>query len=164
VTLPAPVAPARTETAARLRLIVGRLSRRLRRTVSPGGLTVTQYSALVSVEENGPVRLTDLALIEGVTAPTVARVVEGLVSRGFVDRRADPRDARSSLLTVSDAGKELLVRMRTERTALLASSLARLSEDEIRVLERALPVLETLARDSERDRAPAAAPAADQPA
>jgi DNA-binding MarR family transcriptional regulator len=157
VTVPAPVAPARTETAARLRLIVGRLSRRLRRTVSPGGLTVTQHSALVAVEEHGPVRLTDLAVIEGVTAPTVARVVEGLVSRGLVDRRADPRDARSSLLTVSADGKDLLVRMRTERTALLASSLARLSEEEIRILERALPVLETLARDNESSPAPAPA-------
>ena len=81
------------ELATRLRLAVGRLSRRVR---IDGGESVPplQLSALVTVEQHGPLRLSELARREAVTAPTMSRVLSALDEQGLVVRSADPQDAR----------------------------------------------------------------------
>src|SRR2546423_1139048 len=90
------------ELATRLRLAVGRLHRRIRidgqESVPP-----LQLSVLVSVEQHGPLRLSDLARVEGVTAPTMSRVLAALDERGLVSRTADPADARCARITLSEA-------------------------------------------------------------
>jgi DNA-binding MarR family transcriptional regulator len=133
------------ETASRLRLVIGRLSRWSRQH-GPVALTAGQHSALATVADQGPLRLTTLASLEGVSPPAATRVVDGLAGRGLVVREADESDARCNLVALSQEGKELLHEMRTSREALLARQLAQLSPDEILAVERALPVLERIVR------------------
>ena len=92
------------ELATRLRLAVGRLSRRVR---IDGGESVPplQLSALVTVEEHGPLRLSELARREAVTAPTMSRVLSALDEQGLVVRSPDPQDARGVLITLSAGGR-----------------------------------------------------------
>jgi DNA-binding MarR family transcriptional regulator len=66
-----------TELAARLRLVVGRLNRRIR-IDGHESIPPLQLSALVTVEEHGPLRLSELARREAVTAPTMSRVLASL--------------------------------------------------------------------------------------
>lgn len=137
------------EIGAALRLVVGRLARQLRRH-AVGGLTASQYSALATVERAGPIRLAALAEREGVSAPTLSRIVARLERDGYVERRGDPADGRSSLMAATAPGRAALRKIRRERTALLARGLAGLGDDERRAVAAALPALEHLA-DAVRD-------------
>ncbi|GAY10767.1 MarR family winged helix-turn-helix transcriptional regulator [Pseudonocardia sp. N23] len=135
-----------TPLAARLGLVVGRLNRRIRidgrQSVPP-----LQLSTLVTVEQKGPLRLSDLARREAVTAPTMSRVLTALDEQGLVVRTVDPDDARGVLITLSDKGAEVLSEVRNHRTALLARRLRRLDPAQVAALTEALPALEALLVD-----------------
>jgi DNA-binding MarR family transcriptional regulator len=129
-----------TELAASLRLVIGRLSRRLRQHAI-GGLTVSQVSALASIERYGPLPLGRLAKVEGVAPPSLTRVVVRLEELGLVDRQADPADARSAVVQTTQAGRDALSTIRSERTAFLSHVLEQLDEEERRILAKAVVVL-----------------------
>jgi DNA-binding MarR family transcriptional regulator len=136
------------DLAARLRLTVGRLNRRIRidgrESVPP-----LQLSALVTVEEHGPLRLSELARREAVTPPTMSRVLTSLVEQDLVCREADPHDARGVLITLSELGSEHLGGVRSHRTALVARRLARLDPEQLAALHAAMPALEALLVDED---------------
>jgi DNA-binding MarR family transcriptional regulator len=145
-----PAAPSSTsELADELRLTVGRLARRIRQQ-STLGLTPSQYSALVSIDQLQPVRLGDLAAAEGVSAPTVTKVVNLLEVAGLVEREVDASDRRSSFVRLTDPGREALGRIRTERTAFLRQRLDELSAAQRELLVKALPALAALAERGAR--------------
>ena len=135
-----------TELAARLRLVVGRLNRRIRidgrESVPP-----LQLSAMVTVEEHGPLRLSDLARREAVSVPTMSRVLTALDEQGLVVRTPDPQDARGVLVTLSVEGERRLAEVRSHRTALVARRLGRLDTVQRATLAAALPALEALLED-----------------
>jgi DNA-binding MarR family transcriptional regulator len=131
-------------TPARLRLAIGRLNRRMR-LESSTDLTPLQTAVLVALEEHAPLRLTELARREAVTPPTMSRAIASLDEAGMLERRADPSDARSALIELSDPGRRAIERARTARTATLTSRLDRLSSEQRAALARALPALEALA-------------------
>jgi DNA-binding MarR family transcriptional regulator len=135
---------------ARLRLAIGRLSRRLRRH-QLAGLTPGQVAALSTVERSGPLRLSELAAIEGIAPSTLTRLVAALEERNYVQRCAVAGDARASELAITPAGREVLDRIRQESTAALAGSLASLQPAQLAALAAALPVIEQLADDSSGD-------------
>jgi len=140
----APAGKSGTVDVTRLRVAIARLSRRLRRH-ELAGLTPTQLAALATVERAGPLRLGDLAAAEGIAPSTLTRLVTALEEFGYVQRCADPTDARASTLAITAKGHEVLERLREEGTALLTKSLLRLTEEQRSVLAAALPALELLA-------------------
>ena len=133
--------------AARLRLAVGRLARQLRQ--RSGGLTLSQLSALASVELLEPVRLGDLAARECVAPPTMTRIAARLVESGLCERRESPDDARAALLTTTAAGRRSLRSVRAERTQLLAERLEALPDDLRAQLPEAVALLEALVAGDE---------------
>lgn len=130
--------------AARLRVAVLRLSRRLRKH-DLAGLTPSQLSTLSSVGKCGPVRLGDLAATERIAPSTLTRLVSVLEERGYLSRQSAPGDARAFLVTLTDSGREVLERIRAEATNLLTDILRTLPADQLAALEEALPALEHLA-------------------
>jgi DNA-binding MarR family transcriptional regulator len=128
----------------RLRVAIARLSRRLRRH-ELAGLTPTQLAALSTVERSGPLRLGDLAAAEGIAPSTLTRLVSVLEEYGYVQRDADPRDARASTLAITPDGHGVLENLREEGTALLTQSLRLHTAEQRAALSTALPVLEQLA-------------------
>jgi DNA-binding MarR family transcriptional regulator len=128
----------------RLRVAIARLSRRLRRH-ELAGLTPTQLAALSTVERSGPLRLGDLAAAEGIAPSTLTRLVAVLEELGYVQRCADPKDARASTLAITPKGHETLERLRAEGTALLTQSLMLLTAEQRAALAAAVPALEQLA-------------------
>ncbi|RZS90355.1 DNA-binding MarR family transcriptional regulator [Motilibacter rhizosphaerae] len=135
-----------TSTASRLRLVVGRLHRRLR-TEGGSDLSPLLLSALVTIEGHGPLRLGELAAREAVSAPTMSRALAALDERGVVTRTPDPADARSVLLTLSPEGERVLAEVRATYTATLQRRLDRLDPAQRHALEDALPALEALLAD-----------------
>jgi DNA-binding MarR family transcriptional regulator len=130
--------------AARLRVAVLRLSRRLRKH-DLAGLTPSQLSTLSSVGKSGPVRLGDLAAAERIAPSTLTRLVNVLEERGYLLRQPAPDDARAYLVTVTESGNEALARIRDEATSLLTEMMKTLPADQLAALEAALPALEQLA-------------------
>ena len=130
----------------RLRVAIARLSRRLRRH-ELAGLTPTQLAALSTVERSGPLRLGDLAAAEGIAPSTLTRLVAVLEELGYVQRYADPKDARASTLAITPTGHETLERLREEGTVLLTHSLMLLTAEQRAALATALPALEQLSED-----------------
>jgi len=136
----------------RLRVALARLSRRLRKH-ELAGLTPTQLAALATVERSGPMRLGDLAAVEGIAPSTLTRLVTALEESGYVRRHADPSDARASTLAITPRGRDTLERLRTQTTLELAASLRLLTLAQRSALAEALPVLELLAEAPGTDQA-----------
>jgi len=135
--------PRDEEVAARLRLALMRLSRRLRQQ-TVGDLSPSLLSALASIECHGPVTLGQLAALERVQPPSVTRLVAGLEKGGLVVRDVDPGDRRFSRVAVTAEGRRVLRRSRTRKAAYLARHLRELSDAELSTLRDAVDVFERL--------------------
>ena len=62
------------------------------------------YAALSSIGAWGPISVTELAAMLGTPLTTMSDIVRRLEARGHVARRANPDDARSTLLEVTASG------------------------------------------------------------
>ncbi len=131
------------DLASRLRLDIARMARRLRQEAG-AGLSPSLTAALATIERHGPLTPSELAVRERVQRPTVTRVLARLDEAGLVSRAADPVDRRSSLVSISDAGRELLAAMRTRKDAFLAQRLEGLDDAERLALARAAAILERM--------------------
>lgn len=134
------------ELAARLRLVLNRLARRLRGQ-TPQDLSPSLTSALVTIELQGPITLGQLARCEYITPPSVTRMAASLERLGLVRREADPVDRRIARVALTAEGKRTVQRTRTRKTAYLAKKLRKLTESELAIMREALPVLERLLED-----------------
>jgi DNA-binding MarR family transcriptional regulator len=145
--MPTPAPLLDVDTANRLRVAIGRLSRRLRITTAgaQAGLTPTRISVLLSVDRFGPIRISDLAEQESLNPTMLSRAISKLVDDGTLERVSDDRDRRAAWVTVTAAGHRLAERMRGERTDALNLALGGLDPEDRRLLEAALPALEGLA-------------------
>jgi DNA-binding MarR family transcriptional regulator len=135
-----------TQLASRLRLAVMRLARVLRQKAQDP-ITPSQLSALVSVERDGPVTLGELAALESVQPPTMTRIVAALEEQELVRREADLGDRRVSRLHITTAGRRLLEKNRSRKTAYLASRMRGLGAEDLDVLARAAALLERMTED-----------------
>lgn len=138
------------EVPARLRAVIGKLSKRLSASSRGAGLTQTQLSALGVIARSGPIRMSELAEIENVNPTMLSRVVAHLDEAGLVRRRTDSEDRRAALVEVTAAGRRTHDRLRAERGRVLASGLASLSASDRERIVAALPALEMLV-DAVRD-------------
>jgi DNA-binding MarR family transcriptional regulator len=101
-----------TESAVRaardVRVVVGRLRRRLKEVYDTRELTPSQISVLSRLDKNGPASTSDLATAERVRPQSAAATLAALEERGFVQRAQDPNDGRRQLISVTETGHELL--------------------------------------------------------
>src|SRR5215218_2680583 len=118
-----------SELATRLRLAIARSARRLRQE-SGTGLSPTLTAALATVEHHGPLTPSELAGRERVQRPTATKLIAKLETAGLVLRTGDPADRRSSLITISSAGRDLLKESRSRKDAFLAQRLRALPAED----------------------------------
>ena len=128
--------------AERLALVAGRLNRRLQ--AATGGLSHGLLSAMAVIAKRGPLRLSDLAQIEGVSAPSMTRTVAELEVRGYVTRSPDPVDGRAVLISAAEAGTAAILDARATRAQLVSELLATLNTVDAAAISAALPALERL--------------------
>jgi len=130
---------------ARLRIALARIARALDRQTRGDELTRTQASALATITRRGPMRISEVAEIEGVNPTMLSRIVAKLEDAGLLRRTQDPDDGRAARVEATAAGAAETLRLRTERTELLARQLGEMPQDEAHRLLLALPALESLA-------------------
>jgi len=142
----------RTESPARahgtlaepLHRVVLHLLRTLRREDDESGLSPARLSALSVLVFGGPTTLGRLAQAEGVSAPTMSRLVAELEREGWVRGAPDPADARRRRLEASAAARRLLLAGRDRRLGALDAALRRLGATDRSRIARALPALQHL--------------------
>jgi DNA-binding MarR family transcriptional regulator len=122
------------------------LLRRLREQDDALGISPARLSALSVVVFAGPIGIGALATAEGVAAPTMSRLVDGLERDGLVVRGPDPDDARGVLVRATSKGTRTLTKGRRTRVETLASSLSRLSRDELAAVARGAELIERIVR------------------
>jgi DNA-binding MarR family transcriptional regulator len=135
-----------TALAARLRLAVARLGRRLRQEAG-GPLSPSMVSALATIDRQGEITLGDLAAAERVQPSSVTAMVGKLEAAGHAVRRSDPADGRVTWIRLTAQGKRLLERERARKNAFLARRLGRLDQKQVAALAAAVDVLERLVEE-----------------
>ncbi|MEU9986929.1 MarR family transcriptional regulator [Streptomyces sp. NPDC048045] len=102
------------------------------------GVSLTTVSALSRLEQEGPLRLTALAVAEGLAQPSMTALVQRLEAQGLATRVGHPEDGRVRLVGLTDAGRELLAQRRRAQSVRVAEMLAALPEQDVRALGEAL--------------------------
>ena len=134
------------EVAGTLRVSIGLLLRRLRQTRTGGELTLPESSALPRLDRGGPATASALAKLEQISPQSMGATLGALEARGLVGRGDDARDGRRVVLSVTEAGRQVLRDKRDERTEQLARALsAGFTQAELSQLQAAAPLLERLA-------------------
>lgn len=145
--MPTPRRQAAAErTADRLHSAAIHLLRRLRTEDDASGLSAPRLSALSVIVFGGPLTLGDLARREQVRPPTITRVVRDLEALGLVRVGADRADARVKRVAATPRGVRLLDQGRRRRVTALAQAVAALPSADRRALDRAIPLLDQVAR------------------
>jgi DNA-binding MarR family transcriptional regulator len=104
-------------------------------------LSLTALSTLATLEHTGPRRLTDLAVAEEITQPSMTSLVTQLEQLGFAERRRDSADARVVLVAITRAGRQLTRERRRAGAQALTKLIDKLDEPDAAELNAVLPVL-----------------------
>ncbi|MFC7859916.1 MarR family winged helix-turn-helix transcriptional regulator [Arthrobacter koreensis] len=127
-----------------LRPMLPRLYHLSRRRIPGWDLTTSQSSAMSTLVDRGPLRMSELAALEGVQLPSATSVVNGLVKLGLVERRADPADRRAVVIDLTPKGRRQVDELVDRRNHSFALLLDRLDEQDRRLLEDAVPAVARL--------------------
>ena len=142
--------PQVTELAGELQRVLSRVFSVLRRSdpsrdAATGDLTLAQLSILLTLLEQGPIRMTELAAHERVRTPTTTVAIRRLEKLGLVKRSRDPSDLRAVLVDITPEGLAQHQEALANRRAFLGTLLAKLGPEDIDTLSKAIAPLERLA-------------------
>jgi DNA-binding MarR family transcriptional regulator len=127
------------------------------RSLRPGEFSVPQFRVLAFLRRNEGATLSDVAQHIGLMRPTMSKMVDGLVRRGWVRRDISPRDRRYVYLQLTEQGLAAINTARTETREKLAAILKSLSREDQAVVRQALKILqsvftlETMAQTGDED-------------
>lgn len=100
-------------------VLSARLVREIRRNTSDMPAASTRLMSLL--DELGPSTVSALAQADRCSQPTMTGLVNGLSEKGWVQREPHPDDARSTLVTMTDAGRQVLTSVRRRNATLVAA-------------------------------------------
>ena len=140
------------DDANELRRAIGDSVRAIRRAeTTPEG----QIEVLGFLARDGAYSIAALARLRRVRHQTMRVTVADLEAQGLVERAPDPSDARGVLVSLTDDGREMIARSRTERSArVLAAAERALTPAERAVLAQAAGALDKLTAALHDDEAP----------
>ena len=121
-----------------------RLFALLRRLNPPHDLSLTAASTLRILESDGPHRLSELAVKEGVTQPAMTQVVSRLERDALAARGTDPHDGRVVVVDITPAGRDLLQHRRAARADRLFALLDTLAPADRAAILAAIPAFDRL--------------------
>ena len=128
-----------------LRLIIQRLSRRVRLERTEDEITDGQRSVLFHLFGDGAQTLGQLSEQDRVSPPSMNRTVNALEGAGLVTRVASESDGRKVSIDLTPAGRALVQETRRKRDAWFSACINRLTPDQRAVLAQAAPILRELA-------------------
>jgi DNA-binding MarR family transcriptional regulator len=121
-----------------------RLGRELRREARVAGVSPEQMAILVAIKYTPGICAGDLATRERVSAAAMSKQVSRLERDGLVERTPTESDRRRVGLTLTPEGRRTLRRVRSRRTAWLASRLDDLDPAALAAIDAAVEPLASL--------------------
>ena len=114
------LSPEVSRTAGELRALLGRLTRRLRQTSVVGEMTLSQASVLSLLEREGPTTPGILATKERISPQSMGTILVSLEALGLVSRIPDPTDGRRLVISLTEAGLQVIHGARRQKEERLA--------------------------------------------
>jgi DNA-binding MarR family transcriptional regulator len=108
-------------------------------------LPMAQVELLQVLGEHSPARISDLAARRRLAPSTVSGLIAQMITAGLVARGVDAADRRASVVTLTDAGREMLVTWTTAHERRIDAALAALDDDARTAITGALSALFRLA-------------------
>jgi DNA-binding MarR family transcriptional regulator len=128
--------------ASELRVVLGKLKRRLREQANKGDLSLSQMAVLGYLDREGPSTVTTLARAEGVRPQSMGATVAALEEAGLVSGTPHPADGRQIMLSLTAAAREWIKGSRAAREDWLSRAIrAHLSPTEQEELAKAAALL-----------------------
>jgi DNA-binding MarR family transcriptional regulator len=109
-------------------VLCARLVRDVRR--SSGDLPAASTRLMSLLDELGPTTVSALAAADRCSQPTMTGLVNGLSEKGWLVREPHPDDARSTIVSMTEEGSEVLGAVRRRNAALVADRIARSGRSE----------------------------------
>jgi DNA-binding MarR family transcriptional regulator len=110
------------------------------------GFTISLAAArlLARLQDDGPTRISELAVAEKCSQPTITNHVKRLEAAHLVDRTADPRDARAWMIKLTKKGNQQLSVMRASIGTSLEPYLATMSKRDLKALRDGIEAMQRL--------------------
>ena len=110
--------------ASDLRTTLARLIKKLRKE-SPTAqhLSLTERSTIGALYQHGALRPSELAAMEMITNQSMSQVLNHLFELRYILRTASETDKRKGNISLSEKGRDMLLRFRNERDEWLAAAL-----------------------------------------
>lgn len=93
------------------------LENELEERLRPGGVPIEQFRILEALDAHEKLAMGEIATMSLIDPPTLTKIVDKMVSEGWVYRAPDPNDRRRVLILTAPAGKALYKRLRGISTA-----------------------------------------------
>ncbi|WP_216912100.1 MarR family transcriptional regulator [Nocardia sp. NBC_01377] len=135
--------------AGELSLAVVRLTRHLRGRRADAQISLTQLSALATLNRDGAMTPGALAAKERVQPPSMTRVIASLTDLDLVVRKPHPTDGRQIIVSLSPAGRALIADEASAREAWMTEQLSTLTDDQLVVLTQAVGIMKQIVTESE---------------
>jgi DNA-binding MarR family transcriptional regulator len=119
---------------------------RIIRWMPTDGLTLSLASTriLARLLDNGPSRISDLATQELSSQPTITNHIKRLEAMNLVERSVDLSDARATLISLTDLGRQRLADTRHQLGANVQLPLTRLSQRDLKALRQGIEAMRRL--------------------
>ena len=132
--------------ASELRILISQLRHRLREQSHLGDYTWSQTSVIIRLERDGPATVSALARAEGVRQQSMGATISTLEAAGLVKGSPDPADGRQTILSLTDACREMIQANRAAKEDWLFRAIqTKLSPAEQEQLAAALELLKRIA-------------------
>jgi DNA-binding MarR family transcriptional regulator len=140
-----PHEPDPVQVASALQTSVGIYIRRLRQKPVQDELPGPEMTALSHLDLGGPATPSALARAEQITPQAMGATVSALVRRGLAERHQDPDDGRLTVVSLTEAGRQVVRGKVSARIRQMAGALSeRFTNEELQVLLAAAPLIERL--------------------
>jgi len=128
--------------AKQLRPVLTRLYLLYFRQTATSAISMAQLSIMMNLQDNGPLRISQIADLEAIRMPTASNAVNHLEQMGLVSRVRDVSDRRGVRVRLTDEGTRQLEKITEERVEQLATLLNGLTDEELQQVENALPLFD----------------------
>ena len=137
------VSESAVQAASQVRVVFGRVKRRLKALADTDDLTPSQSSVLSRLDKEGPASASELAAAERVRPQSMAAILAGLREAELIERNPDPEDGRRQVVSLTTAGRNRLQGDRKVRQEWLAETLQEhCTESERQTIIKALALLD----------------------